>query len=52
MLLPPYSLELNIIEGLYGGLKSSVINNVFYPSLVRVKIEVQKFIRTINMVPT
>ena len=52
MFLPPYSPNLNLIEGLWGWLKSSVINNVFYPSLVRVRIAVQNFIKTINMVPT
>lgn len=52
MFLPPYSPELNLIEGLWGWLKSSVINNVFYPSLVKVRSSVQKFIKTINMVPT
>ncbi|NRU37443.1 transposase [Clostridium beijerinckii] len=52
MFLPPYSPEFNLIEGLWGWLKSSVINNVFYPSLVRVRFAVQKFIKSINMVPT
>jgi transposase len=52
MFLPPYSPEFNLIEGLWGWLKSSVINNVFYPSLVRVRIAVQKFIKIINIVPT
>lgn len=52
MFLPPYSPEFNLIEGLWGWLKSSVINNVFFPSLIRVRIAVQKFIKTINMVPT
>ncbi|WP_431520786.1 IS630 family transposase [Clostridium beijerinckii] len=52
MFLSPYSPEFNLIEGLWGWLKSSVINNVFYPSLVRVRVAVQKFIKSINMVPT
>lgn len=30
MFLPPYSPELNLIEGLWGWLKSLVINNVFF----------------------
>nr|WP_245000604.1 transposase [Clostridium sardiniense] len=30
MFLPAYSPELNLIEGLLGWLKSSVINNVFF----------------------
>jgi transposase len=52
MFLPPYSPEFNLIEGLWGWLKSTVINNIFYPSLVSVRIAVQRFIKTINMVPT
>lgn len=50
--LPPYSPELNLIEGLWGWLKSSVINNAFYPTLSRVRVAVQKFINHINKVPT
>jgi len=52
MFLPPYSPELNLIEGLWGWLKSSVINNVFFQTLSKVSIAVQKFIRCINKVPT
>ena len=52
MFLPPYSPEMNLIEGLWGWIKSSIINNVFYPSLNKVRNAVQKFIRNINMVPT
>jgi transposase len=49
--LPPYSPELNLIEGLWGWLKSRVINNAFYPTLSRVRIAVQRFITHINKVP-
>lgn len=52
MFLPPYSPDLNLIEGLWGWLKSSVINNVFFKSLTKVRIAVQSFIETINKVPT
>ncbi|QAA35314.1 IS630 family transposase [Clostridium manihotivorum] len=52
MFLPPYSPELNLIEGLWGWLKSSVVNNVFFKSVNRVKDSIQNFIRTINKVPT
>lgn len=52
MFLPPYSPELNLIEGLWGWLKSSSINNVFFPTLSRVRIAVQNFIKHINKVPT
>ncbi|URZ02605.1 IS630 family transposase IS642 [Clostridium felsineum] len=50
--LPPYSPELNLIEGLWGWLKSRVINNAFYPTLSRVSTSVQKFIAHINKNPT
>jgi len=52
MFLPPYSPELNLIEGLWGWLKSSVINNVFFASLPKVRLAVNKFIEQINKVPT
>ena len=52
MFLPPYSPELNLIEGLWGWLKSAVINNVFFKSLTKVRIAVQSFIETINKAPT
>lgn len=52
MFLPPYSPEMNLIEGLWGWLKSSVINNVFYHSLPQVRDAIKKFIRNINMAPT
>lgn len=51
MFLPPYSPELNLIEGLWGWLKSSVVNNVFFSSLPKVKVTIQKFINSINKVP-
>lgn len=35
-----------------GWLKSSVVNNVFFPSLPKVKVTIQKFINNINKVPT
>ncbi len=52
MYLPPCSPELNLIEVLWGWMKSSVINNVFFPTLSRVRSAVQKSIRHINKVPT
>lgn len=52
MFLPPYSPDLNLIEGVWGWLKSSVINNVFFPSLLKVKVTIQKFIENINKVST
>lgn len=52
MFLPPYSPEMNLIEGLWGWIKSSIINNVFYPPLNIVRNAVEKFIRNINRVLT
>ena len=52
MFLPPYSPELNLIEGLWGWLKSSVVNNVFFKSWASIRVAIQNFIGTINKVPT
>lgn len=52
MFVPPYSPELNLIEGLWGWLKSCVINNIFFKSLSKVRVPVQQFIRYINKIPT
>ncbi len=52
MFLPPYSPELNLIEGLWGSLKSSIINNSFFPTLPKVRVSVNKLIDEINKVPT
>lgn len=46
--LPPYSPNLNLIEGLWGWLKSEVINNVFYKSLNQIRVAVRGFIGMIN----
>lgn len=52
MFLPPYSPELNLIEGLWGWLKSSIINNQFFHNLPKIRVAVNKFIDEINKVPT
>ena len=44
--LPPYSPKLNLIEGLWGWLKSEIINNVFYKSSSQIKLAVRGFIIT------
>lgn len=49
--LPPYSPELNKIEELWGWLKDSVINNVFFHSRDKIREAVQKFIDWINTIP-
>jgi len=49
MFLPPYSPNLNMIEELWGWLKSSVINNCFFKNLYEIKIAVRKFISWANL---
>lgn len=49
--LPPYSPNLNKIEGLWKWLKNSVVNNVFFNHVSEIKIAVQKFITWVNTVP-
>lgn len=46
--LPPYSPELNLIEGLWKWLKESVINNVFFPNVQKIKLKVREFIHNVN----
>lgn len=48
--LPPYSPNLNPIEGLWKWLKSSVINNVFFFSVKEIRAAVRGFIDSINKV--
>lgn len=52
MFLSPYRPELNLIEWLWGWLESSALNNVYFLTLSKVSIAVQKFIRCINKVST
>ena len=49
--LPPYSPNLNMIEELWGWMKSSVIYNVFFDSVQKIRKAVQEFIRRINETP-
>lgn len=46
--LPPYSPKLNLIEGLWKWLKESVINNVFFHNVQKIKLAVRGFIQEIN----
>lgn len=46
--LPPYSPDLNIIEGLWKWLKSNVINNVFFSNVSKIRVAVRGFIDSIN----
>jgi putative transposase len=50
--LPPYSPKLNIIEGLWGWLKDTCVNNVFFSKFYQIRIAVRKFIRMVNSNPT
>ncbi len=51
MFLPPYSPNLNMIEGLWKWLKDSVVNNVFFHCKEEIKEAVSKFIDWVNSVP-
>lgn len=51
MFLPPYSPNLNIIEGLWRWLKDTCVNNVFYPVFYKIKVAVRKFISWVNSIP-
>jgi transposase len=51
MFLPPYSPKLNIVEGLWGWLKDSVVNNVFFKNRYEICLAVRKFIAWVNTVP-
>jgi len=51
MFLPPYSPKLNLIEGLWGWLKDSVINNVFFSNRNEICKAVNAFISWVNSVP-
>jgi len=49
--LPPYSPQLNLIEGLWGWLKRDVINNVFFKNVTQIASAVKEFIDQINKKP-
>ena len=49
--LPPYSPNLNIIEGLWGWLKSEVINNVFFSNVSQIQQAVRGFMKWIKAIP-
>ncbi|RAV05490.1 hypothetical protein DQG13_02380 [Paenibacillus sp. YN15] len=51
MYLPPYSPNLNMIEELWGWMKSSVIYNVLFDSVQKIRKAVQGFICHINEHP-
>jgi len=47
--LPPYSPQLNLVEGLWKWLKESVINNVFFPNVQKIALKVREFISDVNL---
>lgn len=49
--LPPYSPQMNLIEGLWGWMKNEVINNAFFSTVQEIKEAVQWFISWINLIP-
>lgn len=46
--LPPYSPQLNIVEGLWKWLKADVINNVFYHTVEEIRQNVRTFMEQIT----
>jgi transposase len=51
LFLPPYSPQFNIVEGLWKWLKSNVINNVFYHTVIEIRKNVQQFMDEIMKSP-
>jgi putative transposase len=51
MFLPPYSPNLNLIEGLWKWLKEKVIYNVFYKAVPEIRKNVNSFLETIRTEP-
>ncbi|KYH29048.1 hypothetical protein CLTEP_27340 [Clostridium tepidiprofundi DSM 19306] len=49
--LPPYSPNLNLIEGLWKWLKEKVVYNVFYSSVKEIRQNVHLFLNEINKYP-
>ena len=49
--LPPYSPKINLIEGLWGWMKSEVINNAFFSTVSEIREAVQWFINWVNEIP-
>jgi transposase len=51
MFLPPYSPQLNLIEGLWKWLKEKVVYNVFYKTVPEIRKNVNEFLDTVNAEP-
>jgi len=48
MFLPPYSPKMNPIEGLWGWLKDTCVNNVFFDKFYKIRIAIRKFVSLVN----
>ncbi|WP_260472078.1 IS630 family transposase [Bacillus canaveralius] len=46
--LPPYSPQLNVVEGLWKWLKSEIINNVFYHTTAEIRKNVHAFMKNLD----
>lgn len=46
--LPPYSPELNLMEGLWKWLKEAAVNNVFFPTVQKILLAVRSFLHWID----
>jgi transposase len=51
MYLPPYSPDLNLIEGLWKWLKEKVVYNVFYKSVPEIRANVNSFLLYVDANP-
>lgn len=51
MFLPPYSPNLNLIEGLWKWMKERVVYNVFYKTLPEIRKNVHAFLECISAEP-
>ncbi|RED76031.1 IS630 family transposase [Cohnella phaseoli] len=49
--LPPYSPNLNPVEGLWLWLKADVVNNVFFEKFYKIKLHVSQFMKRVNKHP-
>lgn len=49
--LPPYSPQLNIVEGLWKWLKADVVNNVFYHTVAEIRKNVTSFMNAVMKQP-
>ncbi|TBL78464.1 hypothetical protein EYB31_13220 [Paenibacillus thalictri] len=49
--LPPYSPQLNIVEGLWKWIKGDVVNNVFYHTVAEIRNNVRSFMESIMKNP-